>query len=340
MDENPTGADPTEPTPGDAGLGDSRPDDATAHVPPDAPPSPGPRRLRRDPEHRLLGGVAAGLACYFEVDVVVIRVVFAALTLLAGFGAALYLVGWVLMPAEGEDEGPVQRWAERRPSTRNLVVIIVGLVIAAIAVSDLLSAGPWWPHPNGGIGLLLGGLALGLALALVAGSGGNRTTASRLRWLLLTVTLTAVAVVIVAAATLFSVEAASGVPLTGGIGNSQWHPTTARQVAPRYRLAIGNLDVDLSAVSFPAGSTTHVTASVGIGRLVVEVPPGASVSVAAHSGLGDVSLFGRDNAGWNAVQTAAPSALTSARTAPRVVLNADTGVGQVEVIRSGEDFSY
>jgi phage shock protein PspC (stress-responsive transcriptional regulator) len=340
MDDNPTGSDPFEPTRRDPRVTDPRAsENERALQAPDVPPAPGPRRLRRDPEHRLLGGVAAGLARYFEVDVVVIRVVFAALTLLAGFGVALYLLGWVLIPADGEDDSAVQRWTERRPSTRNLVVIIVALVVAAVAASDLLSAGPWWPHPVGGIGLVLGGLALGLALALIAGSGGNRTAASRLRWLLLTVTLTAVAVVLVAAATLFSVEAASGVPLTGGIGNSQWHPTTARQVAPRYRLAIGNLDVDLSAVSFPPGATTHITASVGIGRLVVVVPPGASVSVAAHSGLGDVSLFGRDNAGWDAVQTAAPAAPAPRRAPPHIVLNADTGVGQVEVVRSAVAFS-
>jgi phage shock protein PspC (stress-responsive transcriptional regulator) len=333
MDENPSDPEP----PDSRNTGFQRAEIGTGTTAPPRPEATGPRRLRRDPEHRILGGVAAGLARYFDLDVVVVRVAFAALALLAGFGVALYVLAWLLIPAEGEDGGALEKWSARRPSTRNLVVLVVALVLGAIALYDLLSAGPWWPHPVGGIGLLLGGLALGVVLVLAAGSGGNRTTASRLRWVLLTAALTAVAVVLVAAATLFSVEAASGVPLTGGIGSTQLHPTTSRQVAPRYRLAIGNLDVDLSAVSFRPGTTHDVTASVGIGRLVVVVPPGASVSVTAHSGLGDVSVFGRDSSGWDAVQTAAPAAGRDAP--PHLVLDADTGVGQVEVIRSAAAFS-
>jgi len=330
--------DPTTPTP--PGLGPD-PDPA---VPPELPHGPeatdgsggggpadgGPRRLRRDEAHRILGGVAAGLAQYVEVDVVVVRVAFAALSLLAGVGVVLYLLGWLLIPAAGEDDAIAQRWAERRPSNRNVVVLVVALAVAVVAVSDLFSAGPWWPHPDGGIGLVLGGMALGLALVLVAGSGGNRTAASRLRWLLLTVSLTVVAVVLVAAATLLAVEAASGVPLRGGVGATQWHPTTARQVSSPYRLAVGNLDVDLSAVRFPAG-TTRVTASVGIGRLLVEVPPGPTVSVVAHSGLGDVQVFGQNDAGWNTVQTVGTTG--GAGRTVHLVIEADTGVGQVQVVR-------
>ena len=35
------------------------------------------RRLYRDPDHRVLGGVSSGLASYFGIDVVVIRLLFA-----------------------------------------------------------------------------------------------------------------------------------------------------------------------------------------------------------------------------------------------------------------------
>jgi len=253
MNDTPTDADdpPTDAAP---------PDDTAPTSAPPPPHGPGPRRLRRDDEHRIVGGVAAGLARYMEIDVVVVRVVFAALALLAGFGVALYALGWLLIPAAGEDEGVVQQWAQRRPTTRNLVVLAVGLVVAAVALTDLVSAGPWWPHPDGAFGLVLGGLALGVALALVLGSGGNRSAASRLRWLVLTATLAVAAVVLVAAATLLSVEAASGVPLRGGVGSTQFHPTTARQISSPYRLAVGNLDVDLSSVTFPTSSPRSASA--------------------------------------------------------------------------------
>jgi len=300
-----------------------------------------PARLRRDMEHRMLGGVAAGLALYLDVDVVIVRVVIAALTLLGGVGALIYVAAWLLIPA-GEEEQPLaQQWVGRRPEHRSLVVIILGVVIGIVALSDLWWNGPWWPRPDGGIGLGLGAVAVVLALTLVVNSGGNRTVGSRLRWLFVTLVLASVAVVVVAAATVFSIEAASGVPLRGGIGNTQLHPTSASQLAPNYRLAMGNLTLDLSDVTFRTG-TTHVTASVGFGRLLVEVPPGPTVSVVAHSGLGDVEVFGQNNSGLSTVQTMQSTGQSAgARTAsrPHLVIDADAGVGQVQVVRTQSAYS-
>jgi len=157
-----------------------------------------------------------------------------------------------------------------------------------------------------------------------------------------------VAIVVVAAATVFSVEALSGVPLRGGVGDTQWRPTSASQVAPRYRLAIGNMTVDLSHVDFPSGTTT-VTASVGIGNLVVDVPAHTTVSVDAHSGLGVVQVFGQGDGGISPGRTVespaapptAPSGATTSTTLsatasnqPYIVLNAQTGVGHVQIVRA------
>jgi phage shock protein PspC (stress-responsive transcriptional regulator) len=324
-----------DPTPdesaGSETPGTEIPDDEAAHA--EAPP----HRLRRDMAHRMLGGVAAGLARYLDIDVVIVRVAFAALTVLGGSGAFIYVAAWLLIPAEDEAQPLAQQWAGRRPPRRSLVVIVLGAVLGIVALSDLFSSGPWWPHPDGGVGLLLGAVALVLALTLVANSGGNRTAASRLRWVLVTLVLATAAVVVVAAATVFSIEAASGVPLRGGIGDTQWRPTSAGQLAPNYRLAVGNLNVDLSDVSFHRG-TTHVTASVGIGRLVVEVPAGPTVSVVAHSGLGAVEVFGQTNGGLATVQTT-QSGGAPARSAPHIVLDADAGVGQVQVVRTASAYS-
>ncbi len=285
----------------------------------------------------MLGGVAAGLARYLDIDVVVVRVAFAALTVLGGSGALIYVAAWLLVPADHEQHPLARQWAERRPPRRSLVVIVLGIVIGVIALSDLFSSGPWWPHPDGGVGLAFGAVALVLALTLVANSGGSRAAASRLRWLLVTLVLAAAAVVVVAAATVFAIEAASGVPLRGGIGDTQWRPTSAGQLAPHYRLAVGNLNVDLSDVAFRPG-TTHVTASVGIGRLFVEVPPGPTVSVVAHSGLGDVEVFGQSSGGLSTVQTMQSGGARSG-TRSRLVLEADAGVGQVQVVRTASAFS-
>lgn len=57
------------------------------------------RRLYRDPEHRVLGGVCGGLSAYFNMDPVILRIIFVVITL-AGFGVTLiaYLILWIAVP--------------------------------------------------------------------------------------------------------------------------------------------------------------------------------------------------------------------------------------------------
>jgi phage shock protein PspC (stress-responsive transcriptional regulator) len=61
----------------------------------------GPKLLRRATQGRIFGGVAAGLASYFELDVTLVRVVLVALAFVGGAGVPLYLAAWVLVPEEG-----------------------------------------------------------------------------------------------------------------------------------------------------------------------------------------------------------------------------------------------
>jgi phage shock protein PspC (stress-responsive transcriptional regulator) len=60
--------------------------------------------LRRLAPGRILGGVAAGLADYFDVDVTIARIAFVVLTFVGGAGIPLYLAGWLLIPEEGSDQ--------------------------------------------------------------------------------------------------------------------------------------------------------------------------------------------------------------------------------------------
>ena len=62
-----------------------------------------PRLLRRPSDGRILGGVAAGLAAYFALDVIHVRIILVALSFLAGAAVPLYLAAWVLIPPEGYD---------------------------------------------------------------------------------------------------------------------------------------------------------------------------------------------------------------------------------------------
>ncbi len=62
-----------------------------------------PRLLRRPTGGRILGGVAAGLAAYFALDVIYVRIILVALSFLGGAAVPLYQAAWLLIPEEGSD---------------------------------------------------------------------------------------------------------------------------------------------------------------------------------------------------------------------------------------------
>lgn len=338
---------PDEPAPGAPAPPGSGPAAVTEQLPPPGSEPPGsepsgppphggagPRMLRRDTRHRMLGGVAAGIAEYVGIDPVIVRIVFVLLALFGGSGVLLYLAGWLLIPSNHSDQSVASEWARRPPPRRSLIVFAVGAVLALVALSDLFSSGPWWPrwHAGGGFGFFLAIVALVLIVVLLTG-GTHHGGSSRLHWLIITLLVAVAALVTVSVATVFSVEAVSGVPLSGGIGASQWHPAAPAQVKPRYRLAMGNLVVDLSAVNFKPG-TTDVTATVGIGRVLVELPAGPSVSVTARSGLGNVQVFGQNDGGFDSAQTMQSAGFDGAPgNSAHIVVDAEAGVGAVDVVR-------
>ena len=60
----------------------------------------GPRkdRLFRDPYNKMIGGVCSGLAHYFDVDTVIIRLIMAVLFLMFGVGFLAYIIAWAIIP--------------------------------------------------------------------------------------------------------------------------------------------------------------------------------------------------------------------------------------------------
>ena len=60
--------------------------------------------LRRPFQDRMVAGVASGLARYFGVDVTIVRIAFAVLTVIGGAGIPLYLAGLLLIPDEGSNQ--------------------------------------------------------------------------------------------------------------------------------------------------------------------------------------------------------------------------------------------
>ena len=56
------------------------------------------KRLFRDEENTILGGVCAGLSCYLGLDVVIVRAIFVLITIFGGFGLPLYFILWMITP--------------------------------------------------------------------------------------------------------------------------------------------------------------------------------------------------------------------------------------------------
>ncbi|MEZ5017408.1 MAG: PspC domain-containing protein [Flavipsychrobacter sp.] len=56
------------------------------------------RRLFRNTRDKMLGGVCSGVASYFGIDPVIVRLVFAML-FLAGIGFVAYILAWIIIPA-------------------------------------------------------------------------------------------------------------------------------------------------------------------------------------------------------------------------------------------------
>ena len=60
-------------------------------------------RLHRVRPGSMVGGVAAGLADYLDIDPTLVRVGFVALALMGGIAVPIYLAGWLLIPDEGSE---------------------------------------------------------------------------------------------------------------------------------------------------------------------------------------------------------------------------------------------
>ena len=55
-------------------------------------------RLRRSTDDRMVAGVCAGIADYFNVDPTLIRLALVLFTVLGGSGILLYVILWLILP--------------------------------------------------------------------------------------------------------------------------------------------------------------------------------------------------------------------------------------------------
>ena len=58
------------------------------------------KKLYRQKNNKMIGGVCAGIAKYFDIDVTVVRLIWAISTLFWGTGIILYILAWIIIPEE------------------------------------------------------------------------------------------------------------------------------------------------------------------------------------------------------------------------------------------------
>jgi phage shock protein PspC (stress-responsive transcriptional regulator) len=281
-------------------------------------------RLRRRTEHRLLAGVAGGIADRLNAPVAFVRFfVFLACTW-APWALAVYAGAALLIPAGGRS----------RPDWDNLV---------GLGRLGLVFAGPWLAAPSLDIGEALGGsvswwiaswglLAGGAAVMLSADyRRGRGRTREEARATVLAALPVAGCVVLLAAGMVLlpdvrwehavplaalsgglallvvgrreyvgpallalaaaAVFVASDARLDGGVGNMRVVPADPSGEPIVVHRAVGDVDIDLGALRRDAG-TVEIEATVGVGDLDVHLPPGTQVVLDAAVGRGSIEAWG------------------------------------------------
>ncbi|NOR87638.1 MAG: PspC domain-containing protein [Bacteroidales bacterium] len=56
------------------------------------------KRLYRNPNSKVFGGVCTGLGDYFNVDYTIIRLAWLVMILFGGIGLLAYIIAWIIIP--------------------------------------------------------------------------------------------------------------------------------------------------------------------------------------------------------------------------------------------------
>ena len=118
--------------------------------------------------------------------------------------------------------------------------------------------------------------------------------------------------------------------LTDGFGSKDLAVDSVEDLAPRYVLGVGDLELDLRRLELTEDTVVNV--EVGTGGLEVRVPRDAVVEIHAGSTVGYVEALGSGRGGINAKLNLLPPVGVDPD-APRLLINADTTIGGVEIYR-------
>jgi phage shock protein PspC (stress-responsive transcriptional regulator) len=300
------------------------------------------KELHRSRDDRMLAGVCGGLGRYFDLNPVFFRVGFVVLALLGGSGILVYGAAALVIPNDGQrDSIAVEALRNRRARPWPLI----GLALVAIASIVLLSHASLWPDNDflWIVVLVAGGMVLwahtrdleGGTSATAApppdGTSPTQPIAPRRRRrhpVLRAILVTCTVLMVLALAAIAIAFAKLDVSLSDGVGDRQYHVETVDNLKSSYELGIGDLDLDLSDLVLPKG-TTHLDAHVGIGDLRVTVPRNTTVHYDAVAKYGETDAFREEAHGHN------NGLAGTIGSGDRVlVVHATVGAGQVSLDRT------
>jgi phage shock protein PspC (stress-responsive transcriptional regulator) len=93
------------------------------------------KRLYRDENSKILGGVCSGIAAYFGIDPVIVRILF----IVSGIGLLAYILLWMFVPGSNSLENGVRKRLYRNPDGK-----IIGGVCSGIG--SYFDVNPWLPR--------------------------------------------------------------------------------------------------------------------------------------------------------------------------------------------------
>jgi phage shock protein PspC (stress-responsive transcriptional regulator) len=93
------------------------------------------KRLYRDENNKILGGVCSGIAAYFGIDPVIVRILF----IVSGIGLLAYILLWMFVPGSNSLENGVRKRLYRNPDGK-----IIGGVCSGIG--SYFDVNPWLPR--------------------------------------------------------------------------------------------------------------------------------------------------------------------------------------------------
>ncbi len=142
------------------------------------------RKLYRSRKDKMIGGVAGGLAEYFDIDPTLVRILFVVTLFVGGGGFLAYIILWIVVPEEpfifvtpdtssaqsaagntadpasNPSPNPAEAYAEHYKNRRNLggaVLIVIGVLFLMNNLMPRFHFGDFWP-------LILIAIGVGLLL--------------------------------------------------------------------------------------------------------------------------------------------------------------------------------